>query len=319
MKTVFLPACVALSGLLVGCDTLTPPNMRDGMVSKFGPGGLVKQPIAQVDLISLVSSGVDQAKPQATQALKDEAFPDEFEKALTKMRGSVDATTGVPTKNLMYERNRIQDHLIMVSNDMCEEYKTVLKRKQSNANFFYGLTSVLAGAAGSVAAGARAASNWAALSGGATAVRAEHNQDYYADMAAQVITKGIVIKRRVIADAIQCAREQPEKDYTIERAIADAVIYHGACSLVGGLESLDHVVSTLNVNVGTDALSASQYFRPYVDKRYTELTGKPLPVEPTPQTAASTPENLKGAKSEVNIYCDLSPKPAAKSSAPAAL
>jgi hypothetical protein len=322
MKTLLIPACVALSGLLAGCDTLGP-NMRDGAVSKFGPGGLLRQPIEQVDLIALVSSGASKATPQATSALKDEAFPDEFEKALAQLRGKRNPQTGEPlaAAGLEYERNRIQDRLIMVSNDMCEEYKTVLKRKQSNANFFYGLTSIVAGAAGGVATGARAAGNWAALSGGSSAVRAEHNQDYYAEMAAQVITKGIVLKRRVIADAMQCARQQPERDYTLERAIADAVVYHGACSLVGGLESLDHVMTTFNANVGTDALAASQFYRPYLDKRYTELTGKPLPAAVAPQSPASAPENLKGPHTEAGVgECkpvSKAPDPAAKSSVPA--
>ncbi len=300
MKTVLLPACVALSGLLAGCADLGP-SMRDGMVSKFGPAGLVKQPMEQVDMISLVTGGVDQAKPQARQALKDEAFPDEFEKALAKMRQA--STAGTAGKDLKYERNRIQDRLIMVSNDMCEEYKTVLKRKQSNANFFYGLTSVLAGAAGSVAVGARAAGNWAALSGVSSGVRAEHNQDYYADMAAHVITKGIVLKRRVIADAMQCARKFEEADYTVERAIADAVVYHGACSLVGGLESLDHVMSTLNVNVGTDALSANQFFKPYIQIRQKGLEEKGAQPATAAASAPVAVANTDAAITEAGVRC----------------
>jgi hypothetical protein len=273
MKTVLLSSCVVCVGVLTGCAGMVA-NSRDGTVSKFGPGGLLKQPIEQVDLISLVTNG-DKVEPKAAnETLRNEAFPDEFEKALKQMRGTLDTKTGEPLKKLKYERNRIQDRLILASNDLCEEYKTVLKRKQSNANFFYGLTAVLSGAAGSVATGARAAGNWAALSGVSSGVRAEHNQDYYSDMAAHVIAKGIVLKRRVIADAMQCAREFDEKDYSVEHAIADAVVYHGACSLVGGLESLDHVMSTLNVNVGTDALAANQFFKPYIEIRQKALEEK---------------------------------------------
>jgi hypothetical protein len=284
MKTVVLSTCVVCVGMLAGCaDMSMTSSMRDGKVSKFGPGGLVKQPIEQVDLISLVTGG-DTAEPKAaTDSLRNEAFPDAFEKALKQMRLT---TAGLPPKDLKYERNRIQDRLILASNDLCEEYKTVLKRKQSNANFFYGLTSVLAGAAGSVATGARAAGNWAALSGVSSGVRAEHNQDYYSDMAAHVIAKGIVLKRRVIADAMQCARQYDEKDYSVERALADAVVYHGACSLVGGLESLDHVMSTLNVNVGTDALAANQFFKPYIEIRNKSLEDKGVTVA-KPATPAS--------------------------------
>lgn len=261
MKTALLTSCVLGVGLLTGCA-----SMRDSTVSKFGPGGLVTQPIEKVDLITLVSNGAS-----APELVADKDFPDRFDRALADLRKKPKDAEILSKEDIKYLRNRIQDRLIMVSNDLCEEYKTVLKRKQSNANFFYGLTSVLAGAAGSVASGARAAGNWAALSGVSSGVRAEHNQDYYADMAAHVITKGIVQKRRVIADALQCARKREEADYTIERAIADTVVYHGACSLVGGLESIDHVMSTLNVNVGTDALSANQFYRPYLLQRDKDL------------------------------------------------
>ena len=306
MKTALLTSCVLGVGLLTGCADLVP-NMRDGTVSKFGPGGLVTQPIEQVDLISLVTNGASKSQPAATDALKKENFPNEFEAALAKMRGELDKTSGVPVKNLKYERNRIQDRLIMVSNDLCEEYKTVLKRKQSNANFFYGLTSVLAGAAGSVAAGARAAGNWAAVSGAASGVRAEHNQDFYADMAAHVIAKGIVLKRRVIADAMQCARLRDEKDYSVERAIADAVVYHGACSLIGGLESMDHVMSTLNVNVGTDALAANQFFNPYVVLRHKQLLGDGAVPVPPAGPASAPPKPAMSANTEANVGC-VTPK-----------
>nr|WP_315227601.1 hypothetical protein [uncultured Albidiferax sp.] len=302
MKTALLSSCVLGVGLLTGCASLVP-NMRDSTVSKFGPGGLVTQPIEQVDLISLVTNGASKQQTNATEALKKENFPNEFEAALATMRGQLDSTSGVPVKDLKYERNRIQDRLIMVSNDLCEEYKTVLKRKQSNANFFYGLTSVLAGAAGSVAAGARAAGNWAAVSGAASGVRAEHNQDFYADMAAHVIAKGIVLKRRVIADAMQCARQYDEKDYSVERAIADAVVYHGACSLIGGLESMDHVMSTLNVNVGTDALAANQFFNPYVSLRNKQLLGDGATAAPAATPASAPVKAAFSGSTEVNVGC----------------
>lgn len=85
MKTALLSSCVLGVGLLTGCAELVP-NMRDSTVSKFGPGGLVTQPIEQVDLISLVTNGVSKQQPGATDALNKKNFPNEFEAALATMR-----------------------------------------------------------------------------------------------------------------------------------------------------------------------------------------------------------------------------------------
>jgi hypothetical protein len=284
MKRTTFSGYVIVAGVLSGCSMLsTNGNFKDKEVSKYGPGGLVQQPIERVDLIALVSDG--EAK---SAGLDDADFQEKFQKELKKVRGGFSADdSALPAKsaNLAYVRNRIQDRLIAASNDKCESYKTVLKEKQSTANFYYGLTSILSGAAGAIADGVQAARNLAAISGVSTSLRAEHNQDYYAEMAAHVIAKGITQKRKVIADAIYCARQQAEKDYTIERAIGDSLIYHGACSLIGGLETLDHVLTTVNVNVGTDALSANQFFKPYLELRAKELGG--TPAAPNPQGGAS--------------------------------
>jgi hypothetical protein len=301
-KLILSGAAFVLVGALAGCATT-----KETDISKYGPGGLTHKPIETVDLIALLTNGQSNST-----GVPEASFPAEFEKHLAAMRGELDSKTGEPVKNLKYARNRIQDRLIVASNDKCEEYKTVLKQKQSTSNFYYGMTSIIAGAAGAISNGMQAAKNLAAVSGVSTSLRSEHNQAYYADMAAHVITKGITQKRKVIADAIYCARQQEEKEYTVERAIADSIIYHGACSLIGGLETLDHVLSTLNANVGTDALSANQFFAPYIKARQKELTGE-TPKEASPAAAAAALPAVGSGNTEAGKQC-AAPDPKTKDS-----
>jgi len=85
-----------------------------------------------------------------------------------------------------------------------------------------------------------------------------------------VITKGIAARRKEILAAIDVGRKKLPAEYTIEMAIADAIVYHGACSLVGGLEQADSTLSKFHNFVGLDALSA-----------------RPAFVEPIPGAAAT--------------------------------
>lgn len=154
-------------------------------------------------------------------------------------------------------RNRIQDRLILASNDGCEAFKTVLKRKQADRNFEFGTATVLFGAAGAVATGAQAAKNLAALAGASGGIRAEYNRDFFSDVAAHVITKGINSRRKEMLGGIVAGQAKPIQDYTLEAALSDAVVFHRACSLVGGLEYAEGAIAKVDgTAVGLDALKA---------------------------------------------------------------
>ncbi len=167
-------------------------------------------------------------------------------------------------------RNRVQDRIMMASNQLCEQYKVVLKKKQSNANFWFGTASTTFGAAGAVASGVQAAKNLSALSGLTSGVRAEYNQSYFSDLAAQVVTKGIDARRSEILEKINEAKLLPIEEYTLEASIADAISYHGACSLISGLEQADGAVTKLTTPVGLDALFANPAYKAKVKAKEDE-------------------------------------------------
>ncbi|MBC3806979.1 hypothetical protein H8K52_06420 [Undibacterium seohonense] len=227
---------------LSGCASILGNTGRENKaVDKFSAADVFKKPVETTDVIALLTDG-----KVSGQKLENEEFAFAFEQALKNAR--------IKDEN---GRNHIQDRLILASNSLCEEYKTVLKRKQSNMNFILGSAATIFGAGGAIANGAQAAKNFAALAGLTTGIRAEYNQEYYADVMAHVITKAISKRRKVIFDEIQEAKTASIKSYNIEMALADVATYHGACSLIAGLETADDLVSKHNVTLGLDTLGAT--------------------------------------------------------------
>jgi len=241
MKNLCLVTCFIL---LSGCSVL---DFDGKNVSKFGAADLFKQPIEDIDLISIITKSEVNSK-----GLSPKDFSGKFDAVLASY---------TPANTL--ERNRIQDRIIMASNELCESYKITLKKKQSKNNFWWGAAATTFGAAGSVINGAHAAKNLSALSGLSSGVRAEYNQSYFSDVASQVITKGINARRSEILEKIMTAKKATLEEYTVENAIADAITYHGACSLIAGLEQADSAITKLNTtnNVGLDALNANAIFK----------------------------------------------------------
>ena len=140
------------------------------------------------------------------------------------------------------QRNRLQDRLILVSNQYCEDFKVALKKKHSQFNYWAGFISTVAGTLG----GVENTKYLSSLSGISSGVRAEYNQNYFADLVTQVITKAINSRRTEVLRDIFVARDMDTTKYTIEAAIGDVINYHGACSLIAGLEQADGALSKAN-------------------------------------------------------------------------
>lgn len=242
--TTLIATCLVLPG----CAVLDHEGSK---VNKFGPQSMLQQPVDVPDLVSVISGGSTKAA-----VLSPTQDPLEFSEQLDKALRTF-YTTG-SAEDQMLRRNRLQDRLILASNDACEAYKTVLKRKQADRNFQFGTSTVLLGAAGAVAHVANTAKAFAALSGASAGIHAEYNRDYYADVAAHIITKAISKRRKEALDQIGQFQTLGIGKYTVEAAIADSVVYHGACSLVGGLEYADGAVEKNNVQLGLDTFKAAQ-------------------------------------------------------------
>jgi hypothetical protein len=234
--------------MFASAATATPFGDPRSWDSVHAPRDVVTQPLDRVDLPHLISNSKEKSEFKNEYVYKsDEAFAMALDAALREFDpNATDAKV---------RRNRIQDRLILASNDLCENYKSRMKQKQSRFNFWSGSAATLFGAAGSLIPHAATAKIFSGLAGATTGIRAEYNQDYFADVAAHVITKAISLRRATMLAEFEKNRKEDATSYTIERALADAVNYHGACSLVGGLEEADKAVSTIETLRGVDTLN----------------------------------------------------------------
>lgn len=153
------------------------------------------------------------------------------------------------------QRNRVQERILMASDQRCSVFKTNLQRDQSRNSFWFGALGTFAGALGAVSSGAQAAKNLAAVSGVLSGVRAEYNQAFYSNLLFAVITRGIEERRREAYRMIQQeGQTKAITAYPVEAAVKDAILYDGLCNTAAGLEQAQESIR-LAQDPGQDTLN----------------------------------------------------------------
>lgn len=132
-------------------------------------------------------------------------------------------------------RSQIQDRLIASSNQRCNLYTTYLKRLSTYYNGIFGTLTTILGGAGAIVTGADSARILSGLAGISSGTRAELNQAVFESVATSVIIPGIQKSRNEFHKEILNKRSKLLEEYTIEGAIADAITYHGYCSMDTGI------------------------------------------------------------------------------------
>lgn len=143
------------------------------------------------------------------------------------------------TLDIIQRRNRVQDRLIAASNQACLEFKRHIHRLQAEGNFGFGVLSVITGGAGAITTATSAARILSGVTGILSGARAEFNQDFFARFTATVLTKAIDNRRDELIRKLQTPRASDIAAYTVEMAIADALVYNDSCSLVSALQVTD--------------------------------------------------------------------------------
>jgi hypothetical protein len=133
-------------------------------------------------------------------------------------------------------RNQAQDRLIAASAQRCNDFKSNLQRSYSRSNFGLGVGTTLAGTAGALVPGLRASKNLSGIAAVLAGTRAEFNQDYFSNLTTNLIVDGVEARRSEYIKDINMKRASGLDDYTLEGAIADALHYHGLCSMISGLQ-----------------------------------------------------------------------------------
>ena len=142
------------------------------------------------------------------------------------------------SKERLLRRNRVQDRLVAASNQRCADYKQHVRRFDSTSNIALGGLTTLSAGLGAILTHAdtvRALSGAAAITSG---FRAEMNETYFQQNTIQVIASGFERRRAVLRAEMEKKRKETIEDYTVEYAVADALVYHDACSLLAGLEEI---------------------------------------------------------------------------------
>jgi hypothetical protein len=132
-------------------------------------------------------------------------------------------------------RAQIQDRLIAASNQRCNLFTTYLKRISTYNNGIFGTLTTILGGAGAIVTGESAARILSGLAGISSGTRAELNQAIFESVTSSVIVPSIHNTRADLLKEILAKRGKALSEYTVEGAIADAIMYHGACSMDAGI------------------------------------------------------------------------------------
>ena len=184
-------------------------------------------------------------------------------------------TTALNDAAQRLERNRIQEHILAVSEERCNAYKKYLRYDQGSTNFWMGSTATLAAALGAIAPGLAAAKTYSATAGVLTGINAEYNQAYFGNLFYTVIAKGIDERRRDAYREIQTyGQVKGLANYTMEAALKDAIVYDGMCSAVSAMEYAEKSIQLVN-DPGIDSLNRilvkANQMHDIIEKKTTDL------------------------------------------------
>jgi hypothetical protein len=314
-----LPVLLAISG----CSTIDhyvngyvrDSGVSSGHLTTSGVNQLfAEDPFEQIDLLNLLDpdrmryrcppSQNCEIPPSQEKSPVDgqpKAKPaDNLERAF---RAFYDPNYGTK-RDLMDRRNRVQDRILAASEQRCNAYKTYLQRVQSQQEATFGsLTTVLAGA-GAIVTGESVARLLAGLAGISSGVGAEFKQAYFSNLASRIIVPAIEKRRRSILLEIEASRthtghdgvirQQPVWVYTVERAVQDADRFHGACSLVSGIDE-----AAVSINPGLKAMGQT-----LADWR--NVTTLANPATSKPDASAALAALLKGSAGNGGVATETS-------------
>ena len=139
---------------------------------------------------------------------------------------------------LQLRRNRVQDRLVAASNQRCALYKQHVRRFDSTSNVLLGALTTLSAGAGALVTHVDSARVLSGLAAAASGVRAELNETYFQQNTIQVLSNAFEKRRDEFRTEMLGKSKNSIHKYTVERAVADALRYHNACSLVTGLEEI---------------------------------------------------------------------------------
>jgi hypothetical protein len=300
LAAVLLSACASTTGT-------GEPRATFGFgtpdVTMSGPAELMGwYDFERVDLVRLIDPENQRGNRCAAVATRDKGRC-ELDAAFHYFAAGASAP-GANQNAFIQRRDAIQDRIMAASEQRCYAYRLQLTRNVSNTNFLLGSATTILAGAGAVftdPATIRALSAAAGISNG---ISAEYQRSYLHTLTLQLITRGIEIRRRTIRNEIEMLRGSPlvygepfawspqgqvttptaandgvdanasprwVSEYTLERAVADALRYHGACTVLSGLEEANKLVEN-SQSTSLESLDASLQRTLSIVRRNGEIT-----------------------------------------------
>lgn len=237
------PACALGVVMLAGCSSvaIVDPLKNDGRITTTAAHALFSDEYTPLDLIASLDPEKKRSRggctPAAPSNADDAGAKDDFGAAMRAFYCYPDAEL---------RRNRLQDELLWRSENRCNLYKNYLKRVESTQSTYTGILSTILGGVGAITKDLGRAQLHSALASITSGVGAELRQGFFSDVAVSVLVPGIDEKRRQLLLAIQKKRDSSAlnetnggpsiNNYTMESALRDVAEYHGACSILVGLD-----------------------------------------------------------------------------------
>lgn len=135
-------------------------------------------------------------------------------------------------------RNSLQNKIIELSDDVCEQHKADIMGTSASANLTTGLGATIFSGVSAIVTGA-AATNYAAGATILNGTRSAINAEVYQGLFTTAIIKAIEESRDKKRGEILSKQLKEPKDYSADQAIIDAQDYHFRCSFYHGLVVLN--------------------------------------------------------------------------------
>lgn len=135
-------------------------------------------------------------------------------------------------------RDRLMDHLIMLSDQRCAGHKAAIEANAAGANFGFSTVTTLLGGAGAIVTGADAARALAGAAGATSGVHANWNESIYQKNVAAAIVGKIDDSRNALLQKMMVTRNNKDVVYTVDAMLGDIYRYHDSCSFYAGLMNL---------------------------------------------------------------------------------
>ena len=185
----------------------------------------------------LTSTGELACKVSAVQAIAligaGEATPD---KDILPFNPAVDSSPALQSR---IARNRLQDHLIFQSNDVCDIHKSALYGKISSTNALFDFAALGLTAASAIVTGTDITRLLSATAAATVGAQSSVNENFIENQLVSAIIRAIDKSRERTRSNLVTKRSKSLDEYTVEAALGDVLIYHEQCSIYAALAELN--------------------------------------------------------------------------------